>query len=243
MTKPSEGFIFREEDRNCRLFGPYCQFLSLFSTSVLSLVSPFLLMLLCVVTPRPAIRHHRCLICSYSWEPCLSPYSPYILLSFSLFLPQESPVTSSAPSGTSRNKQPRDSNVIRTVKMKIDTRGSRKSHWQWNASLVCTLQGCNTLLIKTWNMCLCVFACVRAFKICVPQMDLIKQRWSPYSPNSPSLLPQAIAPPTFPSHPGGSSGSLFCCGVDRNQYLPISACMKSVSLITELAAWQLIHSA
>ena len=49
-----------------------------------------------------------------SWEPCLSPYSLYILLSYFLFLPQESPVTFCAPSGISWNKQPRDSNVIWT---------------------------------------------------------------------------------------------------------------------------------
>lgn len=54
-----------------------------------------------------------------SWEPCLSPFSLYILLSYppllSFFLPQESPVTSCVPSGTSWNKQSRDSNVIWTA--------------------------------------------------------------------------------------------------------------------------------
>lgn len=61
-----EFYLPRERDRNCRLFGPYCQFLLLFSTPLLFLVSLFLLMPLCVVTPRPAIRHRRFLICSYS---------------------------------------------------------------------------------------------------------------------------------------------------------------------------------
>lgn len=124
MTKLSGSFTFRKRDRHCRLFGPpYCQFLSLFlslfSTSVLFLVSFFLLMLLCAVNPRPAIWHHRCLICSYSLgnPVCLlipSTSTSSILPSYFLFLPQESPVTSCAPSGISWNKQMRDSNVIWT---------------------------------------------------------------------------------------------------------------------------------
>lgn len=82
-----------ERDRNCRVFGPYCQFLSLFSSSVLSTVSLFLLMFLCVVTPRPAIRHHRCLICSYSLgnPVCLlipSTSSSSVLPSYFFFFPR-----------------------------------------------------------------------------------------------------------------------------------------------------------
>ncbi len=124
MTRPSESFTFGEMDINFRLFGPYCQFLSLFSTSVLFPVSLFLLMLLCVVTPRPTIRHHRCLICSYSLgnSVCLlipSTSSSPLLPSYFLFLPQESPVTSCVLSGTSWNKQPRDSNVIWTELKRI----------------------------------------------------------------------------------------------------------------------------
>lgn len=115
VTKLS--FTFTERDRNHKIFSPYCQFLALFSTSILFPISLFLLMLLCVVTPRPAITHHRCLISSYSLgnRVCLllpsTSCSP-ILPSYFLFLPQESPVTSCAPSGTSWNKQPRDGNVI-----------------------------------------------------------------------------------------------------------------------------------
>lgn len=122
----------------------YCHFLFLLRRSVLFPISLFLLILLCVVTPRPALRHHHSLICSYSLgnPVCLlipSTYSSPILPSYFLFLPQESLVTSRVPSGTSWNKQSRDGNVIWTeLKKNIDTGGSGILHLQWNASVVCT---------------------------------------------------------------------------------------------------------
>lgn len=107
--------VFREKDRHSSLFGPYCQFLSLFSTSVLFPVSLFLLMLLCVVTPRPTIKHRRCLVCSRS------PGNPVCLLIPSSssspplsFFPRSLLSPPSAPSSTSWNKQPTDRAIIWT---------------------------------------------------------------------------------------------------------------------------------
>lgn len=116
-----------------------------------------------------------------SWEPCLSPYSLYIFLSYSLFLLWKSPVTSSAPSGTSRNKQPAVGNtVIWTVKINIDTGGSGILQWLWNASLVCILQGgvSGTLLIKTWNTCICLCVCVRVCSGVSLHLKCVFHRWT-----------------------------------------------------------------
>ncbi len=77
-----------------------------------------------------------------SWEPCLSPYSLHILFYF-LFLPQESPVSSSAPSGTSRRKQARDGNVIWTELKWIQTPENIKfSIEKWNTSVVYSTKTC-----------------------------------------------------------------------------------------------------
>lgn len=107
--------VFREKDRHSSLFGPYCQFLSLFSTSVLFPIFLFLLMPLCVVTPRPTIRHRRCLVCS------CSPGNPVCLLIPSTsasppltFFPRSLLSPPSAPGSTSWNKQPRDRAIIWT---------------------------------------------------------------------------------------------------------------------------------
>lgn len=102
----------------------YCHFFFSFLSSVLVPILLFLLILLYVVTPRPALRHHHSLICSHCLgnPVCLlipSTYSSPILPSYFLFLPQESLVTSQVPSGTSWNKQSRDGNEIWTELKRI----------------------------------------------------------------------------------------------------------------------------
>lgn len=82
-------------------------------------------------------------------------------------------------------------------------------------------------------VCVCLFSC--AFKICAPHMDLIRERWSPYSPNKPSLHPLAPEPPIFTPILGVSSdmGASFAVGFDRNRYLPLSEPAWSLGLSSQ----------
>lgn len=78
-----------------------------------------------------------------SWEPCLSPYSLYILLSNSplLLSLSSSGVSCHFPSSQryilEQTIQRWKWNMDR-VKKNIDTGGSRILHWQWNVSVTCT---------------------------------------------------------------------------------------------------------
>lgn len=78
-----------------------------------------------------------------SWEPCLSPYSLYIFLSYPpLLLFLSSPGVSchfrcSQWYILEQTTQRQQSNMDR-VKTNIDTQGSRILHWRWSASVVCT---------------------------------------------------------------------------------------------------------
>lgn len=97
-----------------------------------------------------------------SWEPCLSLYSLYIILSyFSLSSPGVSCHLLCSQWYILEQTTERWQCNMDGVKMNIDTGGSRIFLWQRNASVACKVQGCfpNNRLIKTWNVntvCLCV---------------------------------------------------------------------------------------
>lgn len=139
MTKPSESFIL--EKRRKLLWSLLSVSLPIFILCPLARFSLSTNASLCC----HSTSHYQTPLLSHlfilSWEPCLSPYSLCILLSYFLFLPRSLLSPPMVPSGTSWNKQPWDANAMWRVKMNINTRASRIFNWQWNASVVYSVQG------------------------------------------------------------------------------------------------------